>query len=83
MLVESATAIARALGVSDLVIGVTIVAIGTSLPELATTAVAALKETLRHSSRRNPWVEHLQHRAYHGCYCYGKTSRGRPRDGDR
>ena len=44
LLVESATAIARALGVSDLVIGVTIVAIGTSLPELATTAVAALRK---------------------------------------
>ena len=35
--------IAKAYGVSDLVIGITLVAIGTSLPELATTAVAAVK----------------------------------------
>ena len=35
--------IARAMGVSDIVIGLTIVAAGTSLPELATSLVAALK----------------------------------------
>jgi len=35
--------IAGALGVSDLIIGLTIVAIGTSLPELATSVVAAWK----------------------------------------
>jgi len=43
LLVDSATAIARAFGVSDLVIGLTIVAIGTSLPELATSVVATIK----------------------------------------
>lgn len=41
--VDGASAVARALGVSDAVIGLTIVAIGTSLPELATSAVAAVK----------------------------------------
>lgn len=40
-LVESASALARALGVSELVIGLTIVAVGTSAPELATSLVAA------------------------------------------
>ncbi|WP_144875558.1 calcium/sodium antiporter, partial [Hyella patelloides] len=35
-LVDSATTIAKALGVSDLLIGLTIVSLGTSLPELAT-----------------------------------------------
>ena len=35
-LVAAATAFARAMGVSDLVIGLTIVAAGTSLPEVAT-----------------------------------------------
>ncbi|MEM8778082.1 MAG: calcium/sodium antiporter [Cyanobacteria bacterium P01_G01_bin.49] len=42
-LVESATEIARKIGVSDLIIGLTIVAAGTSLPELATSVVAAFK----------------------------------------
>jgi cation:H+ antiporter len=41
LLIESASSIARGFGVSELIIGVTIVAIGTSLPELATTLVAA------------------------------------------
>ena len=42
-LVEGATSIARAFGVSDIVIGLTLVAIGTSLPELATAVMASLK----------------------------------------
>lgn len=41
--VDSATEVARALHVSDAVIGLTIVAGGTSLPELATSVVAAKK----------------------------------------
>lgn len=43
LLVESATAIAKAFGVSDLVIGLTIVAAGTSLPEVATSITAAVR----------------------------------------
>lgn len=43
-LVYSATEIARWMGVSEAVIGLTIVAIGTSLPELATSVVAAIKK---------------------------------------
>jgi cation:H+ antiporter len=42
-LVEGATAIAAQLGVSDAIVGLTIVAIGTSLPELATVIVAAYR----------------------------------------
>ncbi|MFP3920980.1 MAG: calcium/sodium antiporter [Dichotomicrobium sp.] len=41
--VDGAAAVATVWGVSDTVIGLTIVAIGTSLPELATTVVAALR----------------------------------------
>lgn len=43
ILVKSATVIARDFGVSDTVIGLTLVAIGTSLPELATTISAAFR----------------------------------------
>ena len=43
LLVDNASIIARAYGVSDTVIGLTLVAIGTSLPELATTVMAALR----------------------------------------
>lgn len=42
-LVGAATSFARALGVSELVIGLTIVAVGTSLPELAASVAAALR----------------------------------------
>ena len=43
LLVEGATFIAREAGVSETVIGLTIVAFGTSLPELATSVVAAMR----------------------------------------
>lgn len=42
--VKGASGIASSLGVSDAVIGLTIVAAGTSLPELATSIVAAIKK---------------------------------------
>ncbi|MCQ2345130.1 MAG: calcium/sodium antiporter [Paludibacteraceae bacterium] len=43
LIVENAIIIARNFGVSEAVIGVTVVAVGTSLPELATSAVAAFR----------------------------------------
>jgi cation:H+ antiporter len=42
-LVDGAVALAKVLGVDDLIIGLTIVAAGTSLPEVATSILAALK----------------------------------------
>jgi cation:H+ antiporter len=42
-LVEGATRIANERGVPEMVIGLTVVAVGTSLPELATTVIAALR----------------------------------------
>jgi len=42
-LVDGAVGIARALGVSELIIGLTIVAAGTGMPELATSVVAAIR----------------------------------------
>ncbi len=44
LLVDNASIIASAFGVSDAVIGLTLVALGTSLPELATTVMAALRK---------------------------------------
>ncbi len=44
ILVEGAVAIARDFGLSEAVIGLTIVAVGTSLPELATAVVAAMRK---------------------------------------
>lgn len=43
LFVDGASGIARSLGASDALIGLTIVACGTSLPELATSVVAAIK----------------------------------------
>ncbi|MEJ6390337.1 calcium/sodium antiporter [Gymnodinialimonas ulvae] len=44
LLIDSATEIATAYGISDTVIGLTLVAVGTSLPELATTVMAAFRK---------------------------------------
>lgn len=44
LLVDNAVTIAKVFGVSDTLIGLTIVAIGTSMPELITSVIAALKK---------------------------------------
>jgi len=44
LVVTSAVDMARAMGISEKIIGLTIVAAGTSLPELATSVVAAIKK---------------------------------------
>ena len=44
LLVTNASALAKGYGVSDAVVGLTLVAIGTSLPELATTLVAFVRK---------------------------------------
>ena len=44
LFVEGAINLAKILGITDIIIGMTIVAYGTSLPELATSIVAALKK---------------------------------------
>lgn len=44
LLIDGSVAIARDFGLSEAVIGLTLVAIGTSLPELATTVMAAIRK---------------------------------------
>lgn len=44
LLVDNAVVLARFVGLSEAVIGLTVVAVGTSLPELATSVVAALRK---------------------------------------
>jgi cation:H+ antiporter len=44
LLVGAATVFAARMGLSDFVIGITVVAVGTSLPELATSVLAALRK---------------------------------------
>jgi cation:H+ antiporter len=44
LIVQNASLIAKELGMSESMIGLTVVAIGTSLPELATSAIAAMKK---------------------------------------
>jgi cation:H+ antiporter len=43
-IVEGAVGVGTALGISEVVIGLTVVAVGTSLPELATSVVAAMRQ---------------------------------------
>lgn len=43
LLVDGSVSIAASLGVSDAIIGLTLVAVGTSLPELSTTVMAAIR----------------------------------------
>lgn len=43
LFVDGAVALAKALGIGEVIIGLTIVAIGTSMPELVTSVVAARK----------------------------------------
>lgn len=44
IVVDSASAIAKSLGMSEILVGLTIVAVGTSLPELVTSVVASIKK---------------------------------------
>jgi cation:H+ antiporter len=44
-LVDGAVSLARGFGISETVVGLTIVAVGTSMPELVTSVVAGIRST--------------------------------------
>jgi len=44
LLIEGSVSLARALGISDLIIGLTIISAGTSLPEVATSIIATIRK---------------------------------------
>ena len=66
LLVRGARSVAETLGVSDAIISLTLVAIGTSLPELATAIAAARREPERSRPRQRPWIKPVQ-RTRGGC----------------
>lgn len=55
LVVNSATTIAKNLGVSERIISLTIIAFGTSLPELVTSIVSSLKKRTRYFSWKYYW----------------------------
>ena len=68
LLVDSATFIARHFGVSELVIGLSLVALGTSLPELAASVCGNTLPPRRHrpwQSRRQQPLQHAGNRRYY------------------
>ena len=69
ILVYSATNIATMFGVSDLIIGLTIIAIGTSLPELAATVGSALKGPPRNRHWQRSGIKHPEHPCGVVCTC--------------
>ena len=52
MLVDAAITLARAYGVSELIIGLSLIALGTSLPEVVMAVVASLKKAQRDGYRQ-------------------------------
>ncbi len=61
LLVWGAVEIARAMGISDLIIGLTVIAVGTSLPELASSIAAARKGRKRYRPRKHHRFQPLQY----------------------
>jgi cation:H+ antiporter len=61
LIVDGAVKISQIIGMSESFIGLTIIALGTSLPELATSAVAAYKKKYRHCNRKYRGFQYIQY----------------------
>lgn len=81
LLIDNGTALAQMIGVPDAIIGATMIAIGTSLPELVTT-ITAIRKSSRPcrwatSSARTSWISRLS------CRCARSSSASRCRSSGR
>ena len=79
LLIDNGTALAQMIGVPDAIIGATMIAIGTSLPELVTTITAIRKKqsSLATSSARTSWISRSL------CRCARSSSASRCRSSGR
>ena len=81
LLIDNGTALAQMIGVPDAIIGATMIAIGTSLPELVTTITASAKSSPRcrwaTSSARTSWISRSL------CRCARSSSASRCRSSGR
>ena len=83
-LVNGAVDLATTLGVSERVISVTMIAVGTSVPELAASVIAALKHEKALVAGKSHWLQYLQYSfgsgdygnysAYSGKFCRNLNS---------
>ena len=69
LVVDNACIIAESFGVSQNFIGLTIIAVGTSLPELVTSIVATRKGRQRSCARQCDRIEYFQYSVYPGYFC--------------
>lgn len=73
-LVDGASGIAIKIGISEALVGLTIVGIGSSIPDLATSVIAAIKKTTRHSTRQCDRSVHFQCIFHHRSMCDRQTA---------
>ena len=66
LIVDGALDIARAAGIDETIIGLTLVALGTSLPEVAASVIAARRKAQRRGARQCGRQLHFQHPRNHG-----------------
>ena len=75
-LVEGAISVAGSLGVSEAVIGLTVVAVGTSMPELVTSVIAARKGQVAVALGNVHRQQYFQHPGHSGGDCPGQAACG-------
>lgn len=74
--VDGAVSIARQMGISEFLISSTIVAAGTSLPELVTSVAAALQKGDGHLCWKYCRLKYFQYIFYHGSFFNNISSNG-------